>query len=101
MVYREEAAMDDFCGLIGTAIRNRVDVRAVVDRYFPSHDAFAAWRDADSRVADLLETRDDLADALIEIGLRRGGSHVGSSEGVLEFDNHIDAQRFRDWCRPE
>jgi hypothetical protein len=101
MVYREEAAMDEFCALIGRVIRNRIDLRAVVERHFASHEAFVAWRDADPRAADLLETRDDLVDALIEIGLRRGGSHVESSEGVLEFDNHIDAQRFRDWCRPE
>jgi hypothetical protein len=93
--------MDDIYALIGTAIRKRVDVRVVINHHFPTHDSFVAWRDADPRGASLLETRDDLADALIEIGLSRGGRHGESGEGVLEFDDHIDAERFRDWCRPE
>jgi hypothetical protein len=94
--------MDDICAIIGTAIRNRVDVSAVVDQHFPTHESFVAWRDAGHPgAACVLETRRDLAEALIEIGLRRGGRHDESSEGVLEFGYHIDAERFRDWCRPE
>jgi hypothetical protein len=102
MVYEEEAAVDDIYALAGTAMRHRVDVRAVVERHFPSHEAFVAWRDADDPfAAAVLENRDDLACALVEASLGRGGRHVDGSESVLKFDDHIDAERFRDWCRPE
>ena len=94
--------MDDICELVGTEIRHRVDVRAVVERHFPSHESFVAWRDADGSCrAGLLGTRLDLIYALMEAGLSRGARHVGPSENVLEFDDHIDTERFRDWCRPE
>jgi hypothetical protein len=92
--------VDDIYELVGSEMRHRVDIRAVVERHFPSHQTFIDWRDADDpRAAAVLEDRDDLTYALIEAGLSRGGTRVDGS--VLEFDDQVDAERFRDWCRPE
>jgi hypothetical protein len=102
MVYQEGIAVDDICELVGTAMRHRVDVRAVVAHHFPSHESFVDWRDAaDPFAAAVLENRDDLAYALIEAGLSRGGRRADGIDDVLEFDDRVDANRFRDWCRPE
>jgi hypothetical protein len=102
VIYQEEAAVDDICEIVGTGMRHRVDVRAVVDHHLPSHQSFVDWRDADDpRAAAVLEDRDDLAYALIEAGLSRGRRRVDGSDSVSEFDDQVDAERFRDWCRPE
>ena len=94
--------MDDIYALAGTATRHRVDVGAVVNHRFPTHQSFVGWRDADGNCrAGALETTGDLIEILIEVGLTRGGRCVECSEGVLEFDDQVDAERFRDWCRPE
>jgi hypothetical protein len=94
--------VDDICELVGTGIRHRVDVEAVVNRHFPTHESFVDWRDADGDCrAGLLGTRGDLMDALIELGLSRGGKRIDDDDDVLEFDNQVEAERFRDWCRPE
>jgi hypothetical protein len=94
--------VDDIYALAGTAMRHRVDVEAAVNRDFPTHESFVTWRDADGNCRDgMLENRGDLIEILIEVGFTRGGRHVDGSEGVLEFDDQVDAERFRDWCRPE
>jgi hypothetical protein len=95
--------VDDICEIVGTGIKHRVDVGAVVNHRFPTHQSFAAWRDADGGNCrpGALDTTGDLIEILIEIGLTRGGRCVDCSEGVLEFDDQVDAERFRDWCRPE
>jgi hypothetical protein len=94
--------VDDICELVGSEIRHRVDVGAAVNRDFPTHESFAAWRDADGNCRDgLLENRGDLIEVLIEVGLTRGGRCVECSDGVLEFDDQVDAERFRHWCKPE
>jgi hypothetical protein len=94
--------VEDIFTLAGTAIRHRVDVRAVAERHFPSHESFVDWRDAgDPFAAAVLENRDDLAYALIEAGLSRGARYVDPSAFILEFDDQVDAERFRNWCRPE
>jgi hypothetical protein len=94
--------VDDIYELVGSEMRHRVDIRAVVERHFPSHQTFIDWRDADDpRAAAVLEDRDDLAYALIEAGLSRGGRRVDGNDGVLEFDDQVDAECFRDWCRPK
>jgi hypothetical protein len=94
--------VDDIYELIATGMRHRVDVRAVVAHHFPSHDSFVDWRDAgDPFAAAVLENRDDLVYALIEAGLGRGGRRGDRGDSVLEFDDQVDAERFRDWCRPE
>jgi hypothetical protein len=101
-VHREEITLDDICELVGTAMRHRVDVKAVVDHHFPSHDSLIDWRDADNPfAAAVLENRDDLSYALIEAALSRGGRRVDGNDGLLEFDDQVDAERFRDWCRFE
>jgi hypothetical protein len=94
--------VDDIYALAGTAMRHRVDVEAAINRDFPTHESFVAWRDADGNCrAGALETTGDLIEILIEVGIIRGGRCVDCSEGVLEFDDQVDAERFRDWCRPE
>jgi hypothetical protein len=94
--------VEDIYALVGTAIRHRLDIRAAVNHHFPTHDSFVDWRDADGNCrAGTLETRGDLIEVLIEVGLTRGGRCVDCSESVLEFDDHLDAERFRDWCKPE
>jgi hypothetical protein len=36
----------DFFATVGSALTNRIDIAAIIGRYFPSHDRFTAWRDA-------------------------------------------------------
>jgi hypothetical protein len=94
--------LDDIYALVGTATRHRVDVEAAVNRDFPTQKSFVAWRDADGNChAGALETTGDLIEVLTEVGLTRGGRCVDCSESVLEFDDQVDAERFRDWCRLE
>ncbi len=92
--------MDDIYSIIGIA-KHRVDIRALVRQYFPSHKSFLAWRGSGHCRAGALEDRYELGYALIEIALRRGGRRTGPIDGVVEFDQRIQAERFRDWCRPE
>ena len=92
--------MDDIYSIIGTA-KHRVDIWAIVEKHFPTHESFRAWRASGHCRAGVLVDRDDLAYALIEIALQRGARRTGPVDGVVEFDEQIQAERFCDWCRPE
>jgi hypothetical protein len=90
----------DIFTTVGTALRHCIDISAVVNKHFPTHTSFVAWRDAGSHCpVGLLENREDLEYALEEIALRRGGKRISS--GIVQFDDQITADRFREWCRPE
>ena len=92
--------MDDIFSIVGTA-KHRVDIWAVIEEHFPTHEAFLAWRASGHCRSGVLADRDDLGYALIEMALRRGARRTGPVDGVVEFDQQIEADHFRDWCRPE
>jgi hypothetical protein len=92
--------MDDIYTIIGTA-KHRVNIWAIVAKYFPTHKSFLDWRASGHCAAGVLVDRDELGYVLIEKALRRGGRITGPIDGVVEFDQLIQAESFREWCRPE
>jgi hypothetical protein len=92
----------DFFETVGTALTNRLDIAAIIARYFPTHDRFTAWRDAGGHCPGrLLPDREALSAALTEMAVQRGAKHVDDDTCVVEFADEISAQRYRDWLRPE
>ena len=92
--------MDDIYTIIGTA-KHRVDIWAIVEKHFPTHKSFLDWRASGHRPAGVLEDRDDLGYALIAKALRRCARRTGPIEGLLEFGEQVQAERFRAWRRTE
>ena len=95
-----EITMNDIYSIIGTA-EHRVDIWSIIEKHFPTHKSFLDWRASGHCAAGVLVDRDDLAYALIDKALRRGGRRTDPVDGVVEFDLRIQAESFRDWCRPE
>jgi hypothetical protein len=67
---------DEFFAQVGTA-KHRVDIWAIVETHFPTHESFLAWRASGHCAAGVLVDRDDLGYTLTEIALRRGARRTG------------------------
>ena len=92
--------MNDIYSIIGTA-EHRVDIWSIIEKHFPTHKSFLDWRASGHCAADVLVDREELGYALLHKALRRGARLTGPIDGVVEFDQLVQADRFRDWCRPE
>jgi hypothetical protein len=94
--------MMDFFKTVGSALTNRIDISAVLGRYFPTHDRFTSWRDAGGHCSGkFLPDREALSAALTEMAVQRGATRVDEHTCVVEFADPVSAERFRSWLRPE
>jgi hypothetical protein len=91
---------DEFFAQVGTA-KHRVDIWSIIREHFPTHKSFLDWRASGHCRAGVLEDREELTHAMIEVALRRGARRTGPVDRVVEFDLRIQAESFRAWCRPE